>query len=58
MREQLDDLVQWVAGSLRKQVETAFSQLAERLARSIHVVTPRGFELKVFLTVLTFTILG
>lgn len=58
MKEQLDDLVQWVAGSLRKQVETTFSQLAERLARSIHAVTPRGFELKVFLTVLTFTILG
>jgi hypothetical protein len=58
MKEQLDDLVQWVAGSLRKQVETTFSQLTERLARSIHAVTPRGFELKVFLTVLTYTILG
>jgi hypothetical protein len=56
MKEQLDDLLRWVAGSLRKQVETTFSQLAERLARSTHVVTPRGFELKVFLTVLTFAI--
>lgn len=58
MKTQLDDLVQWVAGSLRKQVETTFSQLAERLARSIHAVTPRGFELKVFTTVLTQAILG
>ena len=58
MKEQLDDLVQWVAGSLRKQVETTFSQLAERLARSIHAVTPHGSERKVFLTVLTYTILG
>ena len=55
--KQLDDLVQWVSGSLRKRVETTFSQLSERLARSIHAVTPRGFELKVFLTVLTYTIL-
>jgi hypothetical protein len=39
-------------------METTFSQLTERLARSIHAVTPRGFELKVFLTVLTYTILG
>ena len=58
MKAQLDDLVQGVAGSLRKQVETTFSQLAERLARSIHAVTARGFELKVFLTVLTYTLLG
>lgn len=55
--KQLDDLVQWVSGGLRKKVETTFSQLSERLARSIHAVTPRGFELKVFLTVLTYTIL-
>ena len=45
MRAQLDDLVQWVTGSLREQVETTFSQLAERLAHSIHAVTPKGFEL-------------
>jgi hypothetical protein len=55
--KQLNDLVQWVSGSMRKKVETTFSQLSERMARSIHAVTPRGFELKVFLTVLTFTIL-
>lgn len=58
MKRQLDDLIQWVASSLRKQVETTFSQLAERLARSIHAVTPCGFELRVFLTVLTQAISG
>ncbi|RZM18031.1 MAG: IS982 family transposase [Pedobacter sp.] len=58
MKEQLDDLVQWVAGSMRKRVETTFSQLAERLARSVHAVTARGFELKIFLTVLTYSLLG
>lgn len=42
----------------RKRVETTFSQLTERLARSIHAVTPRGFELKVFLTVLAFSLVG
>ncbi len=57
MREQLDDLVGWVAGSMRKRVETTFSELSARLARSVHAVTPRGFELKVFVTVLTYTIL-
>ena len=57
MKRQLSDLVQWVASSMRKRVETTFSQLSERLARSIHAVTPRGFELKIFLTVLTYAIL-
>jgi Transposase DDE domain len=42
----------------RSQVETTYSQIAQRLARSIHAVTPRGFELKVFLTVLAFSMLG
>lgn len=54
-----DPLAPWVAylcEQTRKRVETAFSQLAARLARSIHAVTPRGFELKVFLTVLAYSI--
>ena len=57
MKEQLSDFVQWITGTMRKRVETTFSQLSERLARSIHAVTPRGFELKIFLTVLTYAIL-
>ena len=56
MKEQLDDLVQWVSQSMRKQVETTFSQIVERFARSIHAVTPRGFELKVFLAILTLAL--
>jgi len=58
MKEQLDILVADVIKSLRGQVETTFSQLTERLARSIHAVTAKGFELKVFLTILTFRIVG
>ena len=43
---------------IRKQVETTFSGIAEHFAKSIHAVTARGFELKVFLTVLAYSILG
>jgi hypothetical protein len=43
---------------IRKRVETTFSALAEHFARSIHAVTSRGFELKVFLTVLAYSICG
>jgi len=50
--------VQYVCEMTRKQVETTFSQIAECFARSIHAVTPRGFELKVFLTVLAYAIVG
>ena len=58
MKEQLDGCVEYICRLCRKRVETTFSLLTERLARSIHAVTPRGFELKVFLTVLAFSILG
>jgi hypothetical protein len=58
MKEQLDGCLEYICRLSRKRVETSFSLLSERLARSIHAVTPRGFELKVFLTVLAFSILG
>ena len=58
MKEQLDGCLEFICRFCRKRVETTFSQLAERLARSIPSVTPRGFELKVFLTVLAFSIVG
>lgn len=48
--------VQYICEQKRKRVETTFSQITERFARSIHAVTARGFELKVFLTVLAFAI--
>ena len=58
MKQQLDGCLEYVCGVRRKQVETTFSQLTERLARSIHAVTARGFELKILLTVLAFSIVG
>jgi hypothetical protein len=58
MKEQLDGCWEYLRRFYRKRVESTFSQLTERMARSIHAVTPKGFELKVMLTVLTFSILG
>ncbi len=41
---------------IRKRVESTFSDLNKHFARHIHVVTARGFELKVFLTLLALSI--
>ena len=57
-KEQLDGCLEYVCCLSRKRVEPSFSQLAERLACSIHAVTARGFALKVMLTVLAFSLLG
>lgn len=56
MKDQLDRCLQYVCNYYRKRVETTFSQLAERIARSVHAVTAHGFELKAFLTVLAYSI--
>lgn len=40
----------------RKIVETTLSGIAALMPRSIHAVTPRGFEIKVFLFVLAYAI--
>jgi len=58
MKEQLDGCLEYICCLCRKRVETTFSLLAERLARSIHAVRPRGFELKILLSVLAFSIVG
>jgi hypothetical protein len=48
--------ITYICERTRKRVETTFSQITSRFARSIHAVTARGFELKVFLTVLAFAV--
>lgn len=48
--------VEYVCKYTRKRVETTFSRIEAELARHIHAVTPRGFELKVFLTLLAYSI--
>ena len=42
----------------RKAVETAFGEIEKLLPRSIHAVTGRGFELKVYLFVLAYSLGG
>ena len=45
--------VEYLQHSYRKQVETAGSNIERKLPASIHAVTSEGFELKVFLFVLS-----
>lgn len=54
--EQLPPWVSYISKRERKRGETVFSQIVSAFGRTIHAVTPRGFELKVFLTVLAYTI--
>jgi hypothetical protein len=42
----------FVQHDYRKRVETAARLIERRLPKTIHAVTARGFELKVFLCVL------
>ena len=58
MKDPLEGCLGYICQRVRRRVETTFSQLNERLARSIHAVTPAGFERKVMLTVLAFSILA
>ncbi len=55
-KEQLLPWVSYISKHERKRVETVFSQIVAAFGRTIHAVTPRGFELKVFLTVLAYTL--
>ncbi len=55
-RKPLEPWVSYIVRQKRKRIETVFSQMASAFGRTIHAVTPRGFELKVFLTVLAFAI--
>ena len=48
--------VEYVQQVYRKKIETGFSGLKRLLPASIHAVTDRGFELKVFLFVLACSI--
>ena len=57
-KEPLAPWVAYFARKERKRIETVFSQIAAAFGRTIHAVTPHGFELKVFLTVLAYTLLA
>ena len=48
--------VSYIVKHERKRIETVFSQIVAAFGRTLHAVTPRGFELKTFLTVLAYAI--
>ena len=48
--------VTYLCQQIRRRVETTISVIEQRFARTIHAVTARGFELKVFLSVLAIAI--
>lgn len=50
--------VEYLQHTYRKRIETAISVIEQLLPKTIHAVTARGFELKVFLFVLAFSIDG
>ena len=50
--------VSYVLEHFRKRVETAFSGIERLLPKSIHAVTAQGFESKVFLFLLAFSLDG
>jgi len=55
-KRQVPGWIRYLCDQTRKRIETTFSLITARLSRNIHAVTPRGFELKVFLTVLAYAI--
>ncbi len=55
-KKSLPSWLSYVARHQRKRIETVFSQIVVAFGRTIHAVTAKGFELKVFLTVLAFAI--
>lgn len=55
-RTPLPPWVNYIARHERKRIETVFSQIVSAIGRKVHAVTPRGFELKTFLTVLAYTL--
>ena len=48
--------IAYVQHYYRKRIETVASLIERRLPKTIHAVTARGFELKVFLFVLAYSI--
>ncbi len=56
MHDQFPAWVQFFQQHYRKRIETAGSLIEQFLPKSIHAVTPKGFELKVALFVLALSI--
>lgn len=55
-RRAVDPWVTYWRELMRKRIETAISQIQRLFPKSIHAVTPEGFELKAFLFVLAYAV--
>jgi hypothetical protein len=51
-----DPWVPFLHNKTRKYIETTFSKITNLFPKSIHAVTPKGFELKIALFLIAFTI--
>jgi len=51
-----EGFLRFVQSYWRKRVETAFSRITSLFPKSIHAVTSKGFELKVFAFILVYSI--
>jgi len=53
-KRQHNPCTDYLRGIFRKRIETTFSQITRLFPKSIHAVTKRGFELKVYLFILAY----
>lgn len=58
MLQQFPHALRYIQHKVRKRIETSFSQVTAMFPKSIHAVTPAGFELKVLAFCLAFSILS
>jgi hypothetical protein len=55
-KRQLDGCLKYLQNYWRKRIETTFSRITAFFPRKIHAVTSRGFELKIFLFVIAYSL--
>ena len=55
-KRQLSGCLKYLQNYWRKRIETTFSRITALFPKTIHAVTSRGFELKAFLFVLTYSL--
>ena len=51
----LSQELRYIQSRIRKKIESTFSQITRVFPRSIHAVTSKGFEIKVFNFILSYT---
>ena len=48
--------MKYIKKTMRKRIETTFTEITNFFPRKIHAVTPQGFLLKIFLLIFAFTL--